>query len=69
MPANQPGYHGVKSNKFPWVRKYAGSAKCEPVSPPVMSVDEKIKFGCNSHTTTKTMPSRIDRSITRMGVQ
>jgi hypothetical protein len=34
-----------------------------------MSVDEKIKFGCNSHTTTKTMPSRIDRSITRMGVQ
>ena len=64
MPANQPGSHGVRLKGLPTDFRYAGTARCEPVSPPVMSVLEKISDGCSSHTVTK-MTARMTSASSR----
>src|ERR1700722_11726958 len=64
IPANQPGYHGVRLKGFPTDLRYAGTARCEPVSPPVMRVLEKRSEGCSSQTVMK-MTARMTRASRR----
>ena len=62
MPANQPGYHGVKLKTLPVVLRYAGIARCDPVSPPVMSDGETSRLGCSDQIVTK-MTGHHDRRV------
>ncbi len=69
MPSNQPGYHGVKLKRLPVVFKYAGTATCEPVSPPVISDEETSSWGWSDMIVMKMTTKMTAASNTRSGVQ